>query len=362
MVTATAPAIAINDNPTDVLYRADFPQGNTQTVVGVIQFYSLNGTTKVHVDVTGLPKNSGMFTYHIHEHPVGGDCETTGGHFNPYGAPCDCELLGDDSICEIGDLSGKHGLINTTCFELFYYDPYLGLDVSTPQFIGGKSVVIHLESGERLACADIRKSREPEDLLLLNAETEAEEVRKYEELAGIIHRSSHDFQATSVDTEELSETPEYDASTEDDLSSPEDVDEQYEKDDNNRRDDVESDFEAEDDSEEADVAHKGKSGKSTTEETTEHTKETTEELEDKDEDEDEDVEDDEESDIEDVFDDIDKKHPDYSEIPIDNGTIYDNCTNGTKEVTEDDQVSSASSISLGIVISIVSALITAQLC
>jgi Cu/Zn superoxide dismutase len=199
-IGATVPAIALHNNPTDVLYRADFPQGNAQTVLGVVQFYSIDGTTKVHVDVTGLPKNSGMFSYHIHERPVGADknCTSIGGHFNPYGAFGDCEDLGNDALCEIGDLSGKHGLINTTCFELFYVDPYLSLNPGSAQFIGGKSISIHLDNGEILACATIQASREPEDLLLLNAETEAEEVRKFEELAGIIHLPQQDILASAI--------------------------------------------------------------------------------------------------------------------------------------------------------------------
>lgn len=202
LATTAASAIVITNNPSDVIFRADFPQGNSQTVVGVIQFYALNGTTKVHVDITGLPKNSGLFSYHIHEGAIDKDCVSAGTHFNPYGASSDCDAMGDDSLCEIGDLSGKHGLINTTCFEMFYYDPYLGLDTSSPQYIGGKSIVIHFESGERLACATIHQSRDPEDLLLLNAETEAEEFRKFEALAGIIHSPSfHSSAVVSIEAE-----------------------------------------------------------------------------------------------------------------------------------------------------------------
>lgn len=183
------PAPLVANNPGDVVYRADFPSGNSQTVVGVIQFYSLNGTTKVHVDVTGLPKNSGIFSYHIHEAAVGAsnNCAETGGHLNPFNAPDNCDAQPGDAYCEVGDLSGKHGLINTTCFETFYYDPYLSLDPGSPQFIGGKSINIHLaeKNNERLACATIKASKEPEDLLLLNKETEAREVKKYEDLSGV---------------------------------------------------------------------------------------------------------------------------------------------------------------------------------
>lgn len=198
-----APVIA--NNPTDVVLRADFPSGGAQTVVGVIQFYSLNGTAKVHVDVTGLPKNSGMFSYHIHDKPVGEDktCQT-GAHFNPYGAVGICDNQPDDSHCAVGDLSGKNGLINTTCFELFYYDQYLSLDPASTSYIGGKSINIHLvDTNQVLACGAIKVSREPEDLLLLNAETEAEEVRKFEELAGIVHSDPVVLSVAAISEQEM---------------------------------------------------------------------------------------------------------------------------------------------------------------
>lgn len=207
MACAAAPAVAIRNTPTDVLLRADFPQGNAQTVVGVVQFYGVNGVTKVHVDITGLPKNSGMFHYHIHDKPVGADktCHGVGLHFNPYNAAANCDAIRNDALCAIGDLSGKHGLINTTCFEVFYQDPYLSLNPASPQYIGNKALVIHLENGEKLACATIKPSREPEDLLMLNAETEAEEVKKYGELGDLILLPVPTINATAVASEILEE-------------------------------------------------------------------------------------------------------------------------------------------------------------
>lgn len=187
VVFAQEKAKIITDNPSDVVLRADFPSAFSQNVVGIIQFYSLNGTTKVHVDITGLPKNAGMFSYHIHENPVGkdGDCEKTGKHFNPFGASPDCELQKNDAFCQVGDLSGKHGLINTTCFETYFYDPYLSLDPSNPQYIGNKAINIHLENLDKLACANIKPSNEPEDLVLLDYEQEYEQVKQYEDVTGV---------------------------------------------------------------------------------------------------------------------------------------------------------------------------------
>lgn len=108
-------------------------------------------------------------------------------HFNPFNAPLAkdiaCDSFDNDSKCQVGDLSGKHGLINTTCFETYYYDPYISLDPSHPSFIGGKSLVLHLEDSSKLACANILPASNPEDLVLLNPESEAAQVREFVEAA-----------------------------------------------------------------------------------------------------------------------------------------------------------------------------------
>lgn len=156
----------VNDNPTDVVAVADFPQGGKHTeILGTMKFFSTNGTVKVHWDVTKLPKRKGPFYYHIHENPVGhkGNCEAAGTHFNPYNAPADCDSFEDDSYCQVGDLSGKHGWIDTTCFESSYYDPYLSLKEGDTSYIVGKSVVLHYPNLKKIACADIRISDETVD-------------------------------------------------------------------------------------------------------------------------------------------------------------------------------------------------------
>lgn len=167
----------IIDNPRNVVYRADFPFFNSPSVTGVVQFYSLNGTTKVHIDLTGLPKDVGFFSYHIHENSVpyntpdrSNACDSVGLHFNPYRAPLakdiNCDIFENNAKCQVGDLSGKHGVINTTSYETYYYDSYISLNPKNPAFIGGKSLVIHIESSAKLSCANIVLSNNPEDLAL----------------------------------------------------------------------------------------------------------------------------------------------------------------------------------------------------
>lgn len=138
---------------------ASFPQGMSQDVKANIVFSATrNDPVLVHVDVTGLPKDIGTFTYHIHERPVlvDGNCDAVGEHFNPFKAPVECDSLPNNSFCEVGDLSGKHGFINTTCFEATYQDPYLSLNPNSQSFIGGRSIVFHFENNTRFACATIK--------------------------------------------------------------------------------------------------------------------------------------------------------------------------------------------------------------
>lgn len=157
--TVAGEAPIINNNPTDVTYRAEFPEGGSQGVTGYVEFSSPNGTTKVNVKLDGVLVADGKFSYHIHSKPVGGggNCTATAGHFNPFNGTATCKLS-EASLCELGNLSGLYGAIDSDSFETEYFDPYLSLDSNSPSFIGDKrSITIHFPNTTRLACADIVK-------------------------------------------------------------------------------------------------------------------------------------------------------------------------------------------------------------
>ncbi|KAK6198947.1 superoxide dismutase [Scheffersomyces amazonensis] len=148
----------VKKNPKNIVAIADFPFGMDKNVKGNIVFSAKEGkAVQVHVDMTGLPLEGGPFFYHIHENsiPGNGNCEAAGLHFNPYGASPDCSIQKDDSRCQIGDLSGKHGWINTTCFEDKFEDSYLSLNKKSKAYIIGKSIVFHFANLSKFACADI---------------------------------------------------------------------------------------------------------------------------------------------------------------------------------------------------------------
>lgn len=151
----------IKKNPSNVVAIADFPSGFKEHVMGNVIFSASDGgIVNVHVDMTGLPREGGPFTYHIHENPVpaDGNCDLIGDHLNPYLAPLDCDSQKDDSYCQVGDLSGKHGWIDTTCFETKYDDPYLSLNKNSKAYVVGRSVAFHLDDGTIFACADIQRA------------------------------------------------------------------------------------------------------------------------------------------------------------------------------------------------------------
>ncbi|VEU21011.1 DEKNAAC101928 [Brettanomyces naardenensis] len=157
-IAAEAPEIS--DNPEGAIYKAHLDSGD---IKGIIEIYTArNHSAKVHLDITGLPDHDGPFYYHLHKNkvPSNGDCEATGTHFNPYDAPAEnCDSNANDGLCQVGDLSGKHGFINTTCFETTYYDPYLSLTPGNKAFIGDLSVVVHFNDMSKMLCANLYESK-----------------------------------------------------------------------------------------------------------------------------------------------------------------------------------------------------------
>ncbi|GEQ70171.1 hypothetical protein JCM33374_g3847 [Metschnikowia sp. JCM 33374] len=140
------------NSPTNVLYTATF----NHTISGAVSFFSENGSAIVDVNITNLPESGGPFMYHVHEKPVpsNGDCLATLGHFNPYNGSMSAPSAASK---EVGDLSGKHGLINGTSVHTRYIDPFLSLNPNDDAYFGHLSVVVHYKNSTRIACANITR-------------------------------------------------------------------------------------------------------------------------------------------------------------------------------------------------------------
>lgn len=173
LVSATA-APKISKNPKNVIAIADFPAGGSEKFSGYVSFSVYKGLVNVHVDVAGLPEEDGPFVYHIHDKtlPENLDCELAGLHLNPYNSPGNCDDQIDNSYCQVGDLSGKHGYINSTCFEETYVDPYLSLSTKSKSAIINKAIVFHYANLTKLACANIQVADGERINTLINDYTE----------------------------------------------------------------------------------------------------------------------------------------------------------------------------------------------
>ena len=105
----------------------------------------------------------GPFSYHIHDQPLPSqrNCSGTRSPFDPYhrgqADPCD---PAHPEACQLGDLSGKHGLIpefNGSLARAFYTftDPYISTNPNVGAFIGSMSFIIRDSADELVDCSDI---------------------------------------------------------------------------------------------------------------------------------------------------------------------------------------------------------------
>ncbi|ORX92835.1 Cu,Zn superoxide dismutase-like protein [Basidiobolus meristosporus CBS 931.73] len=135
---------------------------NQNGVVASFAFTPDGRDVKVTVDVKSGLNSSEQYLYHVHEKPVTAEnCTSAGGHLDPArvgtAATYKCNAA-DLSTCEVGDLSGKWGTLNTTTPSFSYVDPTLSLeDHGANNSVVGLSVVIHRmdQTKTRIACANI---------------------------------------------------------------------------------------------------------------------------------------------------------------------------------------------------------------
>lgn len=94
--------------------------------------------------------------YHIHTNKAtNGNCTLAGAHLDPMnrGEKPACDAS-ERAACQVGDLSGKYGTINSDPFTAEFVDPFTSLEEGTPAFFGNRSFVIHLANVTRVTCAD----------------------------------------------------------------------------------------------------------------------------------------------------------------------------------------------------------------
>ena len=135
-------AQTVEDNPIGAVYVAELPDSSTNTVRGsvVAQAQPDGKGVLFQVSVSNMPSSGGPFckyqrrltrrmvrmalltrpVYHIHAFPVpsDGNCTGTLAHLDPYirGEMPVCDST-QPATCQVGDLSGKYGKIDTQDFS-----------------------------------------------------------------------------------------------------------------------------------------------------------------------------------------------------------------------------------------------------
>jgi len=150
----------VTDSSVGAQYIAEMPATGDQGVIAQIVAASLLDGSGVSfsVNINGKTFDGGPFLYHIHDQPVptNGNCTATLAHLDPYARgedpPCDSS---NPSSCQVGDLSGKHGKIQSLPgFSANYTDKYVSLTPGAPAYFGNRSVVLHFANKTRIACAN----------------------------------------------------------------------------------------------------------------------------------------------------------------------------------------------------------------
>lgn len=135
-------ASVTTNNPIGAIYSATLPNSELTTIRGSVVGITMPDGVGVNfqVSLAGFPAAGGPFSkfpcrghansfegtrltrtsvYHIHNNPISsdGNCSSAGSHVDPYQRGempfCDASL---PETCQVGDLAGKHGAINTTDF------------------------------------------------------------------------------------------------------------------------------------------------------------------------------------------------------------------------------------------------------
>lgn len=163
-------ASVVTNNPPGVVYTATLPAkpffnpnnplGNIKG--GITAKSNPDGIGVVfQVSFSNLPKTGGPFSYHIHVTPVpdSGNCTQTLDHLDPFirgvKPPCDSSL---PQTCQVGDLSGKFGVITSDPFSASYLDEFATTMPGLGSFFGNRSMVIHLANSTRVTCANFVQS------------------------------------------------------------------------------------------------------------------------------------------------------------------------------------------------------------
>ena len=149
---------------------ANLVPGATGPLYGGALFTASGAGVHVELSIGGFPLEGGPWPYHgipsnllpdlitVHQYPVtGNNCSTAGPPFalsNETNIPAPCPSADSPNGCRAGDMAGQFGNLTMTgkTVTASYYDPYISLDPSQPNYIGNLSFNVHWANFTVIAC------------------------------------------------------------------------------------------------------------------------------------------------------------------------------------------------------------------
>ncbi|RDW74047.1 hypothetical protein BP5796_07489 [Coleophoma crateriformis] len=161
-------ATVVENNPPGKVYKAtlpekeffnpDDPRGNVKGSISAVANDNGIGVT-FKVKFENLPTSGGPFPYHLHVKPVAddGNCTGTLAHLDPFirgeTEACNSDL---PQTCQVGDLSGKYGKIDSDPFTAEFSDDFASTVDGIGAFFGNRSFVVHFANKTRITCANFQ--------------------------------------------------------------------------------------------------------------------------------------------------------------------------------------------------------------
>ncbi|RDW67722.1 hypothetical protein BP6252_09118 [Coleophoma cylindrospora] len=161
-------ATVVENNPPGKVYKAtlpekeffnpDDPRGNVKGSISAVANDNGIGVT-FKVKFENLPTSGGPFPYHLHVNPVAddGNCTGTLAHLDPF-IRGETEACNPDlpQTCQVGDLSGKYGKIDSDPFTAEFSDDFASTADGIGAFFGNRSFVVHFANKTRITCANFK--------------------------------------------------------------------------------------------------------------------------------------------------------------------------------------------------------------
>jgi hypothetical protein len=149
--------------------RANLVPGALGPLSGDVLFTASGEGVQVDLEISGFPGEGGPWPYHgiavhsitlilVHQYAItGNNCSTAGAPFalsNETTIAVPCPSADVPNGCRAGDMAGQFGNLTSTGSQMTasYYDPYISLDPTMPNYVGNLSFNVHWANFTVIAC------------------------------------------------------------------------------------------------------------------------------------------------------------------------------------------------------------------